>query len=174
MGTSGRELSSMFLFGVSYAVASLSCTLPVFLPVMTRTFESSNLVSGVAAFLAYAAGMGVLLSAITIALSLAKGGFVRNLRAAQPYINKVSGGLLVVAGAYLAYYGYWEVRVLDDPTNPPPSGPVDFVTGLGNDIRSWITDVGAERIGIALVAAIAVALVLAVGLRKPTPPTADT
>lgn len=174
MGTSGRELSSMFLFGVSYAVASLSCTLPVFLPVMTRTFESSNLVSGVAAFLAYAAGMGVLLSAITIALSLAKGGFVRNLRKAQPYINKVSGGLLVVAGAYLAYYGYWEVRVLDDPTNPPPSGPVDFVTGLGNDIRSWITDVGAERIGIALVAAIAVALVLAVGLRKPTPPTADT
>ena len=42
MGTSGRELSSMFLFGVSYAVVSLSCTISLFLPVIapSLTFGS--------------------------------------------------------------------------------------------------------------------------------------
>ena len=145
---------------------------------MARSFESTDLVSGLATFMAYAAGMGVLLGAVTVALSLAKGGFVRHLRHAQPHINRVSGALLVVAGLYLAYYGYWEIRVLDDPTNPPPSGVVDAVNDLGYEFRDWITSVGAERIGIALVAAIAVAVVLAVGLRKPTseptPPAAGS
>lgn len=174
MGTSGRELSSMFLFGVSYAVVSLSCTISLFLPVIAPSLTSNSFVAGLAGFVMYALGMGLVLSAIAVALALAKGGFVRNLRRAQPYINKVSGGLLVVAGVYLAYYGYWALRVLDDPTDPPPSGPVDLVTGWSNDIRTLITDIGAARIGVALVAAIAIAVVLAVGLRRPSPPPADT
>ena len=169
LGSSGREMSSMFLFGISYAVASLSCTLPTFLVVMGQSFESNDLVSGVASYLAYAVGMGLVLSAITVALSLARGGLVRHLRRIQPHINRVSGVLLVVAGAYLAYYGWWESRVLSgDPTAAPPSGPVDFVTGIGNDIQRWVSDVGAERVGVVLGAAIAIAVVLTVGLRKPT------
>lgn len=174
MGTSGRELSSMFLFGVSYAVVSLSCTISLFLPVIAPSLTSNSFFAGLAGFVMYALGMGLVLSAITVALALAKGGFIRNLRRAQPHINRISGGLLVVAGLYLAYYGYWALRVLDDPTNPPPSGPVDLVTGLSNDIRGWVTDVGAERLGVALAAAIAVAVVLVVGLRRPSPPAADT
>lgn len=169
MGTGSRELSSMFLFGVSYALVSLSCTIGLVLPVIAPTVRSNNLVAGVAGFVMYAVGMGLVLSAITVALALAKGGLVRNLRRVQPHINRVSGGLLVLAGGYLAYYGYWEVRVLDDPTNPPPSGPVDLVTGIGNDIRGWITDIGPERIGIVLAAALAIAVTLAVGLRRPAP-----
>jgi cytochrome c biogenesis protein CcdA len=168
MGTSGRELSSMFLFGVSYAIASLSCTIGLFLPVMTRAFDSNDLASGMAAFIAYAVGMGLVLSAVTIALSLARGGLVTNLRQAQPYISRISGGLLVVAGAYLAYYGWWESRVLADPRNAPPGGPVDLVTDVSDSVRNWITSVGAERIGIVLAVLIAIAVVIAVGLRRPS------
>lgn len=167
MGTSGRELPSMFLFGVSYAIASLSCTIGIFLPVMTRAFASSDVVSGLAAFLTYAAGMGLVLCAITITLSLARGGLVARLRSAQAHINTVSGVLLVVAGSYLAYYGWWESRVLADPRNPPPAGPVDLVTDLSDAIRRWVTDIGAERIGIVLAVLIAVAVVVAVGLHAP-------
>lgn len=173
MGTSGRELSSMFLFGVSYAVVSLSCTIGLFIPVIAPSLTSNSLVAGLAGFVMYALGMGLVLSALTVALALAKAGLVQNLRRAQPYINKVSGGLLVVAGLYLAYYGYWELRVLDDPTNAPPSGPVTFMTGLGTDIRLWIERIGPERIGVALGAAVLVAIVLAVGLRKPSPPATE-
>ena len=52
----GRDgtVASMFVFGVSYAVASLSCTIGPFLAVTSSTFRSSNFVSGVAVFVVYA------------------------------------------------------------------------------------------------------------------------
>lgn len=170
MGTGSREISSMYLFGVSYAVASLSCTLPLFLPVMANAFEANNLVTGVTTFLVYAAGMGLVLSAVTMALALAQGGLVNRLRSIQGYINKISGVLLVIAGVYLTYYGYWEIRVIADPLNPPPSGPVDFVTGLSSTFKEFITNIGALRLAIILGAVVAIGLVIAVGTRTPKVP----
>ncbi|MGY6500018.1 MAG: cytochrome c biogenesis CcdA family protein [Acidimicrobiales bacterium] len=170
VGSVGREMSSMFLFGISYAVASLSCTLPIFLPLMTRTFESNSFASGIAVFLTYAAGMGVLLGAITVALSVARGALVTKLRQAQPYINRVSGGLLVLAGSYLVYYGYWERGVFADPRNPPPKGPVGFVTDISDRLRIWIDDLDPVRVGVVLAAAMVIALIVTIGSRR-TPQT---
>jgi cytochrome c-type biogenesis protein len=169
-GTIGGDLLSMFVFGVSYAVASLSCTLPVFLPLMTRTFRSANLASGVSVFVMYAAGMGVLLAAITVAIAGARTAMVSRLRAAVPYVNRVAGVVIVLAGAYLAYYGWWERGVLTgDPLDRPPDGPVSFVTSLSSSISNWVGDVGAVRIGLVLGAVVVIALLAVVGLRKPSP-----
>jgi cytochrome c-type biogenesis protein len=61
-------------------------------------------------------------------------------------MNRIAGGLLVVAGAYVAYYGWYEIRVLDGATDDPivdraielqtwlqnrivPDDPVSFTTG---------------------------------------------
>jgi hypothetical protein len=78
----GRDgsLGSMFLFGVSYAVASLSCTIGPFLAVTS-------------------AG---------------------RLRAALPYVSQFSGALLVVAGAYVAWYGWFEIRTLSGGDGSDP------------------------------------------------------
>jgi cytochrome c-type biogenesis protein len=169
-GHIGGDLISMFVFGISYAVASLSCTLPVFLPLMTRTFRSANLVSGVSVFLVYAAGMGFLLAAITVALAGARTALVNRLRAAMAYVNRVAGVVIVVAGAYLAYYGWWEREVLTgDLTERPPDGPVSFVTSWSASISNWIGDIGAARLALVFGAVIAVAVILVVGLRTPTP-----
>lgn len=168
-GRIGADLFSMFVFGVSYAVASLSCTLPVFLPLMTRTFGSANLLSGVSVFVMYAAGMGVLLCAITMALASARGALVHRLRRIQPHINRVSGALLVVAGAYLVYYGWWERGVYADPRNPPPSGPVNFVTDLSAGITDWISNFGSVRLGIILGTVVVITLIVAANRRQRAP-----
>ena len=68
----GRGYGSVFAFGVSYAVASLSCTLPVFLTVVATQVTRGTFVSGIATFLAYGAGMSLVLVAITVALALGK------------------------------------------------------------------------------------------------------
>ena len=47
-----RELSSMFLYGVTYAVASLSCTIPIFIGIVATTLDSTVL-AGLSVFLAY-------------------------------------------------------------------------------------------------------------------------
>ena len=69
-GARERTLPSMFVFGVSYAVASLSCTLPVFLSVVAGTFSRSNTASGIAMYVCFALGMGLVLTVLTLALAL--------------------------------------------------------------------------------------------------------
>ncbi len=167
-GKIGSDLWSVFVFGISYAVASLSCTLPVFLPLMTRSFRSANLISGISAFLMFAAGMGVLLGGITLAMAGARTALVTRLKAAMPTINRVAGVLIAIAGVYLAYYGWWERAVqTGDPTDRPADGPVDFVADLSARVTDWINSFGATRIALLIGTVAAIVALLVAGLRKP-------
>lgn len=132
-GGADGTLLSMFLFGVSYAVASLSCTIGPFLAVTSTTFRNENYLSGVAVFVLYGLGMGVVVSVLTMAVALAQDGLVGRFRSLLPKMNKIAGVLLVVAGFYVAYYGYYEVRLfffdgaLDDP-----------IIDAGESIQTWL------------------------------------
>ncbi|MGE0880886.1 MAG: cytochrome c biogenesis CcdA family protein [Acidimicrobiia bacterium] len=131
----GRDgtLVSMFLFGVSYATASLSCTIGPFLAVTTSTFRSSSFVAGTAVFLAYALGMGIVIGVLTIALSLAKATVVQRFRRALPKINRVAGGFVVAAGVYVAYYGWYEIRVRNGDVGDP-------IVDRATRIQTWLTN----------------------------------
>ena len=52
-----------------------------------------------ATFLAYGLGMGMTLAILTIGVALARSGIVRTFRRVLPYVNRISGGFLIVAGA---------------------------------------------------------------------------
>ncbi len=130
----GRGLGSMFWFGVSYAVASLSCTIGPFLAVTSSTFTSRSVASGVATFVAYGLGMGVVIAALTVGVALAQDGLAVTLRRALPYVSRASGVLLVAAGAYVAWYGWFEVRTLAGGDGRDPI--VDRATAL----QGWLQD----------------------------------
>ena len=155
-GTSGRGVRSLFLFGVSYAIASLSCALPVFLVVVSGTATRENFVSGMAAFAAYALGMSLVLLVLTMALALAKRGVVHRLRGAMRHVDRVSGALLVVAGAYLVYYWAYELAADDDAT--AGRGPIDTVYDWSADAANWVDDVGGVRLGLMLATILTAAL----------------
>jgi len=163
-GTNSRQLTSVFLFGISYALVSLSCTIPLFIAAVAPSFTHANLASGVAAFLAYGLGMGVVLIALTVALALARHSLTRNLRRVLPYVYKVSGVLLIVAGAYVAYYGWYELRVRSGEVSG--GGPAQVVFTWNTSISEWIQRTGPIRIGIVLAAAVAVAVALVMGRRR--------
>lgn len=158
-GGDSRGLGSMFVFGVSYAVASLSCTLPPFLAVTATTFSQLSYVSGVSVFLAYGLGMGLVLTVLTVAIALARVSIVTHLRRALPYVNRVSGGLLVLAGAYLAWYGWYEVRVNRGDLSTP--GPVAWVTDLSADLTNWVQNTGPTRLAMMLGLVVCIALLVA-------------
>lgn len=134
-GTDGG-LRSMFLFGVSYAVASLSCTIGPFLAVTSTTLRSQNAVSGIAMFVVYALGMGLVVTGLTVGVALAKAGLVTRVRRAMPYVNRASGVLLLVAGAYVAWYGWFEVRTLNggDGRDPIIDRAITFQSWLQNRV----------------------------------------
>ena len=99
-----RNLLNVFLFGIAYAIGSLSCTLPIFLVVVGGSLASRGLVSSFGQFISYALGMGVILVAVTVGSALFQGSVARWLRQAIPYVHRASALFLVAAGAYLVYY----------------------------------------------------------------------
>ncbi len=98
------SLAGYFLFGVSYALASLSCTLPIFLSVVTSSFGREGFFSGLVQFVAYAGGMAFLIMIVTIAIALFKSAILNPLRRSMQYIERVSAVILAIVGAYLVFY----------------------------------------------------------------------
>ncbi len=98
------SLAGYFLFGVSYALASLSCTLPIFLSVVTSSFGREGFFSGLVQFVAYAGGMAFLIMIVTIAIALFKSAILNPLRRSMQYVERVSAVILAIVGAYLVFY----------------------------------------------------------------------
>ena len=98
------SLGGYFLFGVSYALASLSCTLPIFLSVVTSSFGRDGFASGIIQFVAYAGGMAFLIMIVTIGIALFKSAILGPLRRSMQYVERVSAVILAVVGAYLVFY----------------------------------------------------------------------
>ena len=93
------------LFGVSYGLASLSCTLPLFLAVLgVGAGLSSGFLDTVGQFVLYAAGMGSVIMALTLGMAVARTVLIRWMRAALPYVGVVGAWLMVVAGTYIVFY----------------------------------------------------------------------
>ena len=99
-----RNLRNILLFGAAYGLASLSCTLPIFLVVVGGSFTRQGIVGGLAQFLAYGLGMGAVLMALTLSLALFEGVLVGYLRRLVPYVERAGAVLLLGAGAYIVYY----------------------------------------------------------------------
>ncbi len=161
--TQGR--GSMFVFGVSYAIASLSCALPLFIATVAGTFRRESAVASMGSFIAYSLGMTLVLLAVTVSLGMARRGLVIRLRSVLPYVTRVSGLLLVLAGAYLAHYGWYERRVRAGEAGDG-SRVVDLVTGWSSDASRLVNDVGATRFGLLLALGLVVVLSATFGLRS--------
>jgi len=92
-------------FGVAYAAASLSCTLPIFLTVVSGVFAGSGGIALAAAdFIQYAVGMGLVLTLITVSIAFSRNQTTQLVSGVLPYVNTVGNVLLVFAGAYLVWY----------------------------------------------------------------------
>jgi cytochrome c biogenesis protein CcdA len=158
-----RTATSMFWFGVSYAIASISCALPIFTSAVVGTFRRENLLSSLSVLVAYSLGMTLVLLALTVSMGLARQTILHWLRRSLPYINRVSGLLLVLAGAYLVHYGWYARQVRANGAGH--SAAVDTVTGWSDDIARWVGDVGATRLGLLLSLALVGVLTATFGLR---------
>lgn len=105
MGDPGKtNIKGYFAFGLSYATASLGCTLPIFLTVVGTSLAVSNLPAAIGQFLLYAIGMGMVILALTIGIAFFKQAMVRFLRKAMPFVQPVGSWVMVIAGSYLIFY----------------------------------------------------------------------
>lgn len=159
-GRSGAP-ASMALYGASYGVVSLGCTLPTFLVYVAGTITRESPASGAAVFGAYALGFTTLLTALTIAVALARRSLVTAVHRVLPHVERASGALLVLAGAYVAYYGWYELHRLGEP-----DPIIDRVTGFSADAQQLVQDIGIEAVGIGLGVPIAIAATVVLVRRR--------
>ena len=100
----GRGPLALSGFGAAYGLASLGCSLPVFLALVGATLASSGSGPALLVFVACAGGMALMLVTFAIAASLVRDGLARKLRRVAPHVGRISGALLFAAGIYLLYF----------------------------------------------------------------------
>jgi cytochrome c biogenesis protein CcdA len=136
------RLGSMFAYGLSYAVASLSCTIAPFLAVTGAGLRSDSVPHALMVYLAYAAGFTLVVGVLAVGAALSSAAVVDRLRRIIPYVNRISGLLLLVVGLYVAYYGLYEVRLFT--ANGSPDDSVIAAAGrLQGTIAGWVHRHGA-------------------------------
>ncbi|GMR03093.1 MAG: cytochrome c biogenesis CcdA family protein [Acidimicrobiia bacterium] len=131
----GRSFLAMSGFGVAFGTASISCTIPIFLAVVGLSTRTPNLVYGWLVFVAYAAGMGVVLTAIAVALATSREVLVTRMRNILPYVERIGGWLLVLSGLFITYY--WGILLSVRPGQDSILyRPIAFMGGLS----AWFTN----------------------------------
>jgi len=98
------SVKGYFLFGLSYATASLSCTLPIFIALISSSLASGSFLDAAGQFLVYALGMSFVITALTLSLALAQNQVSQGLRRVLPHTNMISSVLLLIAGGYIVFY----------------------------------------------------------------------
>ena len=98
------SLKGFFLFGVSYGVASLSCTLPIFLSVVGINLNGSSIYDSMMQFALYGAGMGSMILFVTLSMAILKGVMIRYIKLALPYVERIGFFLVVLSGMYIVFY----------------------------------------------------------------------
>lgn len=155
------RVASMYGYGVGYAVASLSCTAGPFLAVTGASLRGGSLLGSMGVYAAYAAGLTTVVGVLAVAVAVARTAAVDRARGMLKHISRFGGAILVVVGLYVAYYGWFEIRLLDseaglrDPVIDMAAQIQARLAGwvYANGPRPWLA-VAAMIIGVAVVSAV--------------------
>lgn len=155
-------------YGIAYAIASLSCTIGPFLAV-TGTALSNSRLEGLATYLAYALGMGVIILVLSITSALAHSAVAHHMRRLSRIAPRIGGALMIFAGGYAIWYGRWELAVYKGNLDTDP------VIATMEDIRlsliNGIERIGAQRLVVLIALTIAATIFITRLLRLPASAT---
>ncbi len=154
-GRKGSDFWSLFVFGVSYAVASLSCTIGAFLALVGVTFTQTSFAGAMLAFVVYGLGMSLVLVAVTVAVAFGRDSIVARLRGASRYVARFSGWIMIASGAFIVWY--WATILSAGSVAAGGAGAARLVERISSAATSFL---GSRPITTAVAAAVVIALVL--------------
>lgn len=158
-----RGRKTTYLFGVGYGIASLGCTLPVFLAVVGASLATRGPTSSFGVLIAYGAGTAIVLTSLSIAASFVREGLATKMKRLLPHMHRISGALLLVTGLYLTYY--W-VRIRYGSVLTSSQDPLIGAVERFSATVQRLAASGAGRWGILVGAAVIVLTILATSWRS--------
>ncbi|MGH3925607.1 MAG: cytochrome c biogenesis protein CcdA, partial [Pseudonocardiaceae bacterium] len=102
----------------------------------------------------YGAGMTLVVGVLATAVALASSAVTTAARRLLPHINRIGGGLLVLVGLYVGYYGVYELRLYageGDAIDPV----IEAAGAIQETLAGWV-----DRIGVLPLLAVLVVLIL--------------
>lgn len=111
-----QTIRAMFVYGIAYAVASIGCTIGLFMATVFSATERDGFATGVGNMVAYGAGMALLVTALTVGLAAANTSLLTLLRGSLRYVDRIAAFFVFLSGTYLLWYFYWvDIREEGDP-----------------------------------------------------------
>lgn len=152
------RLGSMYGYGVSYALASLSCTIGPFLAVTGAGLRGGSIVGSVAIYLAYIAGLTLVVGVLAVAVATASSALTDRIRRILPFVSRISGAVLVLVGLYVGYYGLYELALINGATANPEDAVITTAGRLQGLLAGWVHQHGVWPWAVALLALVVGAL----------------
>jgi cytochrome c-type biogenesis protein len=158
---------SMVLFGMAYAIASLGCAAGPFLALVVTSLRASSPGEGLLLFVAYAAGMGLVVGVTAVAVALLRVSLVARARRFLGVVPRLGGAVLLVCGLYVAWYGRYELRLARD-LRQAGHDPVVSAAGV---VQQWLAT-AVDGVGAGPLVALLAVLVLGswIFARRALPP----
>jgi len=140
----GESWFSQVGYGLTFAIVSLSCTLGPFLAVTGASIRSSDFFGIVFTFVAFALGMGAAVSVIAVATALTGSQVSVWMRSKSEVISRVTGSLVILAGLYVAWFGWFEWRINSGEQVGDP------IIGVVTDAQSWVVNTLSSHSGLVI------------------------
>jgi cytochrome c-type biogenesis protein len=149
----GTRRGRTWAAGLSYAIASVSCSLGVFLALVGQTLSASDIAEVLRILPAFAIGSAAVLLTLVFAFAVAQGPTARFARAATgPGAPRLAGALLAVSGVYLL--AYWLPAVIG---GRPEGWAADLATAISSATSEFVVTHSALIL-------LLLALVIAIGM----------
>lgn len=159
-----RGWFSQIGYGISFALASLSCTVGPFLAITAAAISKGNFLNTLTLFTTYAIGMGSVVLLLALFVVTARTGLITKLKRSQGKISTLSGYLLVIVGFYETWYGWYEIRILHGSNSSDPI--VSFVSSLQSKLTQWLANLGSLTIFFGILSLSTVLLIANFRKRK--------
>jgi len=102
-----RTYGSIFLFGLAYGIATISCTFPIFLAIIGHALTLYGSLAMVIQFTFYGLGLSFGLILVTLLAATFKSVGVTLIRAVVPYMERIYALTLLFSGFYISWY-WWD------------------------------------------------------------------
>ena len=106
-----QGLWSQVGYGVTYALASLSCTIGPFLAVTATAIRSSSWFEVLITFALYGAGMSAIVLLLALLTASTSQKFIIWTKQKGKLLERLIAGFLILVSIYLFSYGVFEIRV---------------------------------------------------------------
>lgn len=179
-GDTRTTFAGVFAYGATYAIAAMGCSLPILVLGLTAP-SGSAFGTRIGIALSFAAGMVGALITLTVAVATGASSVVNIFRKIMTKMNLITGFILIPAGLYLAYFGWWELNPVieqaDGTIVPRGRGPLALQDFINSEVNNWmrteVAGIGLNRAALLGIIFIVLNVALAVLGRLKRPAIED-